>query len=249
MDRWLESLRKIDETPASQKPASALNVESIFQDLLKVSDDDESVAGITISQTFDSDVPTCDAPDPVATLIKTEQNTRFRIPEISAPHEDGIEVERCGAVVWKFHWKDGRIGRSECFDPELPGGYLCLDKRDLYADGRHNATAHFASVREHLDLIDTSWEELLGGAYPEREQEIYGDSKKKAAASEVYNVGGEILAKGQIESRMLSVLARIRPFCVGEEAKLIEKAARALDFLAFGELAEPVLERMKKRAA
>lgn len=62
---------------------------------------------------------------------------------------------------------------------------------------------------------------------------------------EVYYVGGEPLAKGEIESRMLGVLAKIRPFCVGEEATLIEGAVRCLDFSLFGELTEPVLSRMK----
>ena len=69
---------------------------------------------------------------------------------------------------------------------------------------------------------------------------------KRAATAETFCVGtGERLAKGEIESRMLRVLSRIRPFCVGDEAELIEKSVKCLDFITFGELAEPVLDRMK----
>jgi hypothetical protein len=114
-------------------------------------------------------------------------------------------------------------------------------KRDIATEGRHDATAHFLSVNHDLEIIDRAWEELLGGRL--------GDSKKKIASGELgYKVGGELLSKSEITSRMLGVLAQIREFCEGREAELVEKAIRALDFIAFGELVSPVLARMKRAA-
>jgi hypothetical protein len=60
-----------------------------------------------------------------------------------------------------------------------------------------------------------------------------------------YNVGGELLGKGEVTSRMLSLFNQVRPFCISNEAELIEKSIRCLDFSLFGELCEPVLARMK----
>jgi hypothetical protein len=114
-------------------------------------------------------------------------------------------------------------------------------KRDVATEGRHDATGHFLSVDHDLEIIDRAWEELLGARV--------GDSKKKIASGDLgYKVGGELLSKGEITSRMLGVLAQIREFCEGREAELVEKAIRALDFSAFGELVTPILSRMKRAA-
>jgi hypothetical protein len=116
-----------------------------------------------------------------------------------------------------------------------------LAKRDVATEGRHDATGHFLSVDHDLEIIDRAWEELLGGRM--------GDAKKKIASADLgYKVGGELLSKSEITSRMLGVLAQIREFCEGREAELVEKAVRALDFAAFGELVSPVLARMKRAA-
>lgn len=84
----------------------------------------------------------------------------------------------------------------------------------------------FQSVSRHFD---TTWDEPL----------------RAEVVVTQYKVGDELLAKGEVTSRMLRVLNRIRPYCVGDEANLIEKAIRCLDFSLFGELAETVLARMK----
>jgi hypothetical protein len=76
--------------------------------------------------------------------------------------------------------------------------------------------------------FDSTWNETIGGVVEKQ-----------------YHVGGELLGKSEITSRMLSVLGEIRAFCRGDEAEQIEKAIRCLDFALFGELAEPILSRMK----
>jgi hypothetical protein len=43
-------------------------------------------------------------------------------------HADGIETERCGKQIWKWHWKNNKLVKSEVQDPDLPGGYLALDE-------------------------------------------------------------------------------------------------------------------------
>jgi len=76
---------------------------------------------------------------------------------------------------------------------------------------------------------DSAWDEPLGAAVVVKK----------------YSVGGETLGKGEVTSRMLGLLNQIRPFCEGKEAEQIERAIKCLDFSLFGELAEPVLARMK----
>ncbi|SRR5258708_569714 len=246
MDKWLEALQKVaHETPAPAK--SGPIVDSQFSDLIKISDDGNDISVAVTHQLYDGDAGVADVPHIVDTLFEKAQRDQFRIPEITPPHEDGIETERCGDQIWKFHWKDGRIVKSELWDPEQAGGYLCLEKRDLSLDGLHNATARFASPAADLETLDSSWEELLGSsAYPEKRPEISSDSKKKkAAGSETFIVDGKPLAKSELTSRMFRVLEQIRSFCQGGEAALLEKSIKALDLTAFAELAEPVLARMK----
>ncbi len=249
MDKWLEALQKVNATtPASAKPEP--NVDGQFKDLVKVSDDDDVAVPVT-HQLYLNDAGVAEIPDPVSALFAKAQRDRFGIPEFAPSHDDGIFLEKSGDQLWTYTYQGGALVKQELEDPKV--GHLCFDgtgnevaKRDLVTSGRHNASAHFSSLREHLDLIDAGWAELLGGAYPERKPEVSGDSKTKVASSEAYNVGGQVLAKGAIESRMLKILAEIRSFCIGDEEELIAKAIKCLDFITFGELAEPVLARMKQ---
>jgi hypothetical protein len=261
-DTWFESLKKATVPATTPAPAkAALNVEPVFKDLCAISSDDGDVAVPTVTtKVFIDDTDDASIPSPVGEFFKKAEEERLRIPEITPPHEDGTFIEKCGSATWTHTYRNGVLTESVVRDPAMPGGGMTFDgsgnevtKLRASWPGATRPIELFPTVhngipvRFDLDAIDNSFEELLGSAaYPESKQEVSADSKKtKAANSENFIFGGEVLAKGQIESRMLSVLAKIRSFCVGEEAKLIEKAARALDFLAFGELAEPVLERMK----
>jgi hypothetical protein len=159
-------------------------------------------------------------------------------------------VDQTDARVFANPWNAPVAKAVEPFDDDIEDPVSLLvkaakraarPKRDVATEGRHDATGHFLSVDHDLEIIDQAWEELLGARV--------GDSKKKIASGDLcYKVGGELLSKGEITSRMLGVLAQIREFCEGREAELVEKAIRALDFAAFGELVGPVLARMKRAA-
>lgn len=129
-----------------------------------------------------------------------------------------------------------------CLSGHDEGGSLSGNEVHRYkADGDDGAAeipdptailfAKYASDRFEKSTgtpFDATWNEPMG-----------------AAVEKTYRVGGELLGKSEITSRMLSVLGEIRGFCRGDEAEQIEKAIRCLDFSLFGELAEPILRRMK----
>jgi hypothetical protein len=257
VDKWLEALQKVaTATTASAKPAPIVDTQ--FSELIKVSDDDDIVVTVT-QQLYDSDAGVSDVPDAVTALIAKAQHDKFRIPEIAPPHEDGTFLEKgSDGAVWEYSYKGGTLQKIVLQDPKL--GRMEFDehgnevtKRQLnFAGIRWPEPSHAGyvcpPVRPDLDLLDAGLEELLGSsAYPEKRQEISADSeKKKAASSEAFNVGGQILAKGEVASRMYKVLEQIRSFCESQEAALLEKSMKALDLAAFGELVEPVLARMRR---
>jgi hypothetical protein len=278
MDKWLAVLQKVT-APVTPQPVSKKtgpSVESAFRDLCKVSDDedDAAVAGSIITTAlYENDVPTASIHDPVSAVFEKAANGKFNIPTIAPPHEDGTFFEKCGSATWSYTYANGRLVKSACDDPELPCGHLEFDehgnevtKRALDFGTRSNRAVadhcldfylpnqgvpDSSTLREHLDLIDLAWEELLGrgGAFPERRQEVSADPKKKKVASaETYNVGGQILAKNEMTSKMYGVLAQLREFCVGQEYKLLDKAIKACDITCFAELAETILARSKRAA-
>jgi hypothetical protein len=258
VNKWLENLKKA----ASVTPQPAVstktepNIPQEFRDLIKVSDDGDDIDAPLTGAIYDGDVPTASIHDPVSAVFEKAERDAFRVPVITPPHEDGIEVERVGDVVWKFHWKDGRIERSECLDPALPGGSLILEKRDLDfgASGARAIADHClyhylpnrgvpdsSTLREHLDLIDLAWEELLGGHAGEKE---IADSKKKSAGSD-----GALLQKSEVTNRMTNLLAQLRGDCVGNELVLLKKALAALDVAAFSEITTNIIARLKRQRA
>jgi hypothetical protein len=110
--------------------------------------------------------------------------------------------------------------------------------------GRRHAHNIFVEAQERDAKLIAHYRKIASDA----EKKSAGDTRlaKRAGNAEFFKVGGQPLAKGEIESRMLRVLSKIRPFCRGSEEELIEKSIRALDFIAFGELSEPILQRMKE---
>lgn len=42
-------------------------------------------------------------------------------------HKDGVEVEKCGAQIWRYTYAGGTITAIELEDPELPGGRMSFD--------------------------------------------------------------------------------------------------------------------------
>lgn len=76
-----------------------------------------------------------------------------------------------------------------------------------------------------------------------------GDARLEKSEAAYLLGDGTRLGKSEITSRMLALLTKMRPFCIGDEEKQIEKAIRCLDFTLFGELGEPVMERMRILAA
>jgi hypothetical protein len=119
-DKWLENLKKVWEPDA--KPVSVVSkagpvVPLEFVDLVKVDGGDEDVAGITVSQTFDTDTPIADVADPVAEVFKTEANKKFRIAEPGATHE-GLEFEKIGNQTIKRYFHDGKLTKTVIVDPD-----------------------------------------------------------------------------------------------------------------------------------
>ncbi len=259
MDRWLASLQKVaHETPASAKPGP--RVEPIFADLCKVDSDGGDVAGVITATVYDGDPDNTSIPDPVAAFFQKANDNKFRIPEITPPHEDGTFIEKgSDGAVWEYSYEGGTLQKIVLQDRKL--GRMEFDGRGNEI-GKNIRASWPGSIRPiellptvqggipvrfDLDLLTDSWDELLGSsAYPEKRPEVPADSKTKVTSSEAYNVGGQILAKGEISSRMYKVLEQIRSFCEGQEAVLLEKSIKALDLAAFGELAEPVLARMRR---
>jgi hypothetical protein len=262
MDRWLTVLQKVTATATPQPPAST-NVESAFRDLVKVNDDGDGVDVPLAGAIYDGDTPTADIHDPVSAAFEKAKQVKFGIPEFAPPHEDGTFFEKRAAATWSYTYQGGVLVKSACDDPELPGGHLDFDehgnemnltKRSLTEAGRHDATARFASPSGELAGIYAAWEELLGSAaYPEKTRalwwespEVSADPKKKTAGSEAYSVGGQVLAKSELTSRMYKLFEQIRGICEGQEARLLEKSIKALDLTAFAELAEPIVARMRR---
>jgi hypothetical protein len=245
MDKWLANLQKVTVVTAPAATKADPAVEPIFSDLCKISDDGPDVP--ETGQVYADDVATAEIPIPAIDDLFSKA-APFHIPQISEPHPDGEEFERrpdLPDVLWKHHWKDGQLQKSECWDPQLPGGgYLLVEKgRDPSRDGRHDATAVFANVQELLRQLDDAWAELLGSHYPETKPDV--DSKKKAAASS----DGAPLRKAAVAGTMTSLFAQLRGDCLGNEAELLEKALAALDVTAFTELTTGIIARLKRQRA
>lgn len=224
-DRWLENLKK-GSTVVSRPALAPADKPDVFTDLFKVSDDGSPVSA--------------------------EKMTKI--------YEDGIDAG------------------SDFINPIIEQAKDALAKgRNLTADGKHNATAILTSPREELAEIDDAWEELLGGHaigaedgskaskryeqaraaidrlfqnHPEEREEALALVRRVAVdtALDTAKAAGGELAKSEVQSRMLKLFNQISDFCQGEEAKLLEKAIKALDFTCFAELAEPILARMRAAA-
>jgi hypothetical protein len=171
MNTWLENLKKAQYPAAAapaavlEKRAKGLNVPAEFADLLRVDDGDADVAGIAVSQTFDTDAPTCDVPDPVAGLVKALSDERNRIPEFApteTPHADGEEVEITGSATWTRTYAKGELVKSMTNDPALPGRRMFFDSRG-YEISRAEYQAIDKAVAPDL-AIETSLAKILGVA-------------------------------------------------------------------------------------
>lgn len=213
-DKWLESLlQKVAPTSAQQTASvkTELNVPKEFAELVRVSDADD-VAGVPVTKIYDADSDFAEVREPVGEFIEKAQSANFGIPD--PPHKDGIFFEKSGDVVWTWHYENGRLVKSECVDPALPGGRLILNEH-----GEEFAKSSVADLR---------WDAPIAGA-----------SEKHSGAP---------LAKAEVSSRMFSLLAKLRPDCVDDEATQLEKAAKALDLACFTEIVEDIIERMKQAA-
>ena len=259
-DKWLESLQKVAPVAAPQSNRAGDSLVNVLLDKAFGRDDDVVVMEKAVSVYDD---PAVTALDPVGDVIEKTRRDRLRVPEIAAPveHPDGVEFERCADMVFKFHWQGGNLVKSETYHPNAGWESVEEPLRPIFVEDRiakmigavpdvrdegelggiptvnspRHSYSYGPSVKPDLQAMTDSLDELLGSY-----ASMPDDSKTKA-----FNVGGERLAKGQITSRMLAVLSKIRSFCIGSEEKEIEKAINCLDFTAFGELSEPVLERMR----
>ena len=113
---------------------------------------------------------------------------------------------------------------SKLFDSETDASELADPVHEFFKKAERDRFSTSAGVS------DFSWDEQLGTVVEKQYN---------------YNVGGELLAKGEIASRMSKVLAEIKPFCLADEVQQIEKSIRCLDLALFGELVEPVVRRMR----
>jgi hypothetical protein len=166
MNAWLENLKKAEypaaSAPTFEKHTKELNVPKEFVDLLRV--DDADVAGIAVSQTFDTDAAISDAPDPVGSFLKASSDERNRIPEFIAPepHADGEEIEVSGSATWTRTYAKGELVKSMTNDPTLPGRKMFFDSR-----GYEISRAEYLAIDKAAapDLaIETSLAKILGVA-------------------------------------------------------------------------------------
>jgi hypothetical protein len=71
----------------------------------------------------------------------------------------------------------------------------------------------------------------------------------EAAAKKEPGAGaGDRLAKGEVASRMASLLTKLRPDCTAAEERQLEAAAAALDVACFVEITENIIARLKRAA-
>lgn len=104
-----------------------------------------------------------------------------------------------------------------------------------------------AALEREVSAIDERFETFL----EKSRAKIAGAKKEPAPSPYLFakSVSSAPLAKGELASRMFSLLDKLRDDCVGNEETLLEKATRALDVAAFSELAERIIGRLKARAA
>jgi len=56
------------------------------------------------------------------------------------------------------------------------------------------------------------------------------------------------LGKGELLSRLLALVEKLKPFCEGDEAELLEKAAKSLDVTAFATIQHAIVARVQAAA-
>ncbi len=80
---------------------------------------------------------------------------------------------------------------------------------------------------------------------------IAGTEKDRPPSPYLYakRTSGAPLAKGEVASRMFSLLEKLRGDCIGDEEAHLEGATRSLDVALFAQIAEGVVSRLKRKAA
>jgi hypothetical protein len=146
---WLENLQKAMTSPAPQSEKQSDPILSATTFDFSREDRDPSIPAVAV---FDDDPGDTNLFEPVGTFLKAEENERFRIPEIAAPHADGTVIEKSGKQTWVYTYRNGSLAKSEVHDPALPGGYMVVEE---------NATSDV--------IIETSLAKIIG-ARPEDQE-------------------------------------------------------------------------------
>jgi hypothetical protein len=96
---------------------AAPNIPLEFVDLVKIDgeDENEEIAGISVSRTLDSDPEISDVAEPVGALFKAQANKKFRIDE---PAPEGLDIEKIGKQTIRRYFENGKLVKSVVTDPD-----------------------------------------------------------------------------------------------------------------------------------
>jgi len=102
-------------------------------------------------------------------------------------------------------------------------------------------------LAREVSAIDSRFETFL-----EKSRAKIAGAKKESTPSPYLfakRISDAPLAKGEVASRMYSLLEKLRSDCENDEETQLERAAKCLDVAGFAELAERIVGRLKARAA
>jgi hypothetical protein len=116
-----------------------------------MSDKIDFFAALDLFKIDDEPEGNADAPDFVAEMIEKTSQAEFNVPEFPAPekpHADGCVIEKSVAGTFHFHYKGGRLVKTEIYDQSLPGGYEVIE----HPEKPQYVTAQVAEIFGLADL-------------------------------------------------------------------------------------------------